>query len=52
MGIEEMDTPREDRTEEEIERLREALEMETRQRLQVQRHLERANIDFEEFVSI
>jgi light-regulated signal transduction histidine kinase (bacteriophytochrome) len=52
MGIEEMDTPREDRTEEEIERLREALEMETRQRLQVQRHLERANAEFEEFVSI
>ena len=52
MAIEEMDTSRENRTEEEIERLRDALEAETRQRLQVQRHLERANADFEEFVSI
>jgi len=51
MGIDEMDTSRENRTEE-IERLRDALEVETRQRLQVQRHLERANADFEEFVSI
>jgi light-regulated signal transduction histidine kinase (bacteriophytochrome) len=39
-------------TEEKIERLRDALEVETRQRLQVQRHLERANAEFEEFVSI
>ena len=52
MEIEEMDTSHENRTEEEIERLRDALEAETRQRLQVQRHLERANADFEEFVSI
>src|SRR5271154_869205 len=50
MGIDEMDTTRENRTEE-IERLRDALEVETSQRLQVQRHLERANADFEEFVS-
>ena len=52
MAIKEMDTSRENRTESEVERLRDALEMETRQRLQVQRHLERANADFEEFISI
>ena len=52
MGIEEVDTSRETRSQEEIERLREALEIETRQCLQAQRHLERANTDFEEFISI
>jgi light-regulated signal transduction histidine kinase (bacteriophytochrome) len=52
MGIDEMDISSENRTEGEIERLRDSLELETRHRLQVQRHLERANTDFEEFVSV
>ena len=52
MEIEEMHTSREHRTGDEMEHLRDALELETRQRLQVQRRLERANKDFEEFVSI
>jgi light-regulated signal transduction histidine kinase (bacteriophytochrome) len=40
------------RTEDEIERLRKALDAETRRCLQVQRQLDRANADFEEFVSM
>jgi two-component system, chemotaxis family, sensor kinase Cph1 len=40
------------RTEAELERLREALGAETRARLEVQRQLDRANADFEEFVSM
>jgi light-regulated signal transduction histidine kinase (bacteriophytochrome) len=39
------------RTKDEIERLRKALDEETRACLEVQRQLERANADFEEFVS-
>lgn len=39
------------RTKDEIERLRKALDEETRACLDVQRQLERANADFEEFVS-
>jgi len=40
------------RTEDEIERLRRALEAETRAALAVQRQLDRANAEFEEFVSV
>jgi light-regulated signal transduction histidine kinase (bacteriophytochrome) len=40
------------RTEAELERLREALGAETRACLEVQRQLDRANADFEEFVSM
>jgi light-regulated signal transduction histidine kinase (bacteriophytochrome) len=40
------------RMENEIERLRKALDAETRRCLDVQRRLDRANADFEEFVSI
>lgn len=39
------------RTKDEIERLRNALEAETGRCLEVRRHLDRANADFEEFVS-
>ncbi len=41
-----------DRTGDDTERLREALEAETRACLEIQRQLDRANADFEEFVSI
>ena len=41
-----------DRTEDEIERLRKALDEETRRRLEVRRQLDRASADFEEFVSM
>ena len=37
---------------EEIERLREALAAETRRCIEVQRQLDRANAEFEEFVSV
>ena len=40
------------RTEDEIERLRQALEAETRACLEVQRQLDRASAEFEEFVSM
>lgn len=40
------------RTEDEIERLRKALDAETRRRLDVKRQLDRASADFEEFVSM
>ena len=40
------------RAEDEIERLRQALDAETRRCLEVQRQLDRANADFEEFVSM
>ncbi len=40
------------RAEDEIERLRQALDAETRTRLEVKRQLERANAEFEEFVSM
>jgi light-regulated signal transduction histidine kinase (bacteriophytochrome) len=40
------------RTEDEIERLREALDSETQRSLDVQRQLDRANTEFEEFVSM
>ena len=40
------------RTEDEIERLRKALDAETRRCLEVQRQLDRANAEFEEFVSM
>ena len=40
------------RTEDEIERLRKALDAETRRCLELQRRLDRANADFEEFVSM
>jgi light-regulated signal transduction histidine kinase (bacteriophytochrome) len=40
------------RTDAEIERLRKALDAETRRRLEVQRQLDRASADFEEFVSM
>ncbi len=40
------------RAEEEIERLREALDAETQRCLEVQRQLDRANAEFEEFVSM
>jgi light-regulated signal transduction histidine kinase (bacteriophytochrome) len=39
-------------TEDEIERLRQALEAETRARLEVRRQLDRANAEFEEFFSM
>jgi chemotaxis family two-component system sensor kinase Cph1 len=41
-----------DRTQDEIERLREALEAETLRRLDVKRQLDQANAGFEEFVSM
>ena len=41
-----------DRTEDEIERLRKALDAETRACLELQRQLDRANAEFEEFVSM
>jgi light-regulated signal transduction histidine kinase (bacteriophytochrome) len=41
-----------DRTAEEIERLRQALDAETGRRFELQRQLDRANADFEEFVSM
>jgi light-regulated signal transduction histidine kinase (bacteriophytochrome) len=41
-----------DRTEDEVERLRMALEAETERCLEVQRQLDRAGADFEEFVSM
>lgn len=41
-----------DRTEDEIERLRKALEAETRRCLEIQRRLDRASAEFEEFVSM
>lgn len=41
-----------DRTEDELERLRKALDAETRRCLEVQRQLDRASADFEEFVSM
>ena len=41
-----------DRTEDEIERLRKALDAETQRCLEVQRQLDRANAEFEEFVSM
>ena len=41
-----------ERTEDEIERLRKALDAETRACLEVQRQLDRANAEFEEFVSM
>jgi light-regulated signal transduction histidine kinase (bacteriophytochrome) len=40
------------RTEDEIERLRRALEAEARRHIEVQRQLDRANAEFEEFVSM
>jgi light-regulated signal transduction histidine kinase (bacteriophytochrome) len=40
------------RTETEIQRLREALDGEARRRIEVQRRLDRANAEFEEFVSL
>lgn len=40
------------RGEDEVERLRQALEAETEQRLDIERRLDRANADFEEFVSM
>jgi light-regulated signal transduction histidine kinase (bacteriophytochrome) len=42
----------EDRVESELESLRQALEAETDRRLEVQRQLDRANAEFEEFVSV
>jgi len=41
-----------ERTEDEIERMRQALEAETRACLELRRQLDRANADFEEFVSM
>jgi light-regulated signal transduction histidine kinase (bacteriophytochrome) len=41
-----------DRAENEIKQLRKALEAETRRCVEVQKHLDRANADFEEFVSM
>ena len=40
------------RAADEVERLRKALDEETRERLDVQRHLDQANGEFEEFVSL
>ena len=40
------------RPEDEIERLRRALDAETRRSIEIQRQLDRANADFEEFVSM
>jgi light-regulated signal transduction histidine kinase (bacteriophytochrome) len=40
------------RGEDEVERLRQALEAETEQRLDIQRKLDRANAEFEEFISV
>src|ERR1039458_4409858 len=47
-----MGNPGQNRAEDEIERLRQALDAETRACLEVQRQLDRANAEFEEFVSI
>ena len=47
-----MGDPDQNRTEAEIERLRQALDDETRTCIEVQRQLDRANSDFEEFVSM
>jgi light-regulated signal transduction histidine kinase (bacteriophytochrome) len=48
----EMGRSDQDRTEDEIERLRQTLDAETRARLDVQRQLDRANAEFEEFISM
>jgi light-regulated signal transduction histidine kinase (bacteriophytochrome) len=47
-----MANSKQNRTKEEIERLRKALDAETQRRLEVERQLDRANADFEEFVSM
>jgi light-regulated signal transduction histidine kinase (bacteriophytochrome) len=47
-----MDSPERNLVQDEIERLRQALEAETERCLQVQKRLEQGNVDFEEFVSI
>ena len=48
----EMGNSDQDRTKDEIERLRKALDAETRRCLEVQRRLDRASAEFEEFVSM
>jgi len=47
-----MDSSDQNHTGDEIERLRKALDAETRRCIEVQRRLDRANTDFEEFVSM
>jgi light-regulated signal transduction histidine kinase (bacteriophytochrome) len=47
-----MDNSRRNRAPNEIERLRNALDAETRARLDMQRQVDRANADFEEFISM
>ena len=47
-----MDSSGQNRAEAEVERLRKDLDLESRRRLDVQRQLDRAGVEFEEFVSI